>query len=217
MPSPPLVLPEHRPTLREITGPLPLALRAAGLLAVFVLLAGAALAVRGQADPGQHVVVQRGGLAFNLRHAASLRRVSPHAGELLRLESRAAGVVTASFVVAPLRLPAYRGDVAGILPIVADADQRRLHAGHPGLEPVVEGKSRLNQVAAYTLAYRLGRSPREYGRTVLLPEPVAGARSGVRIVMTSRPGDGVANAEDVGTAGRLKLPYRSFRFGTEGP
>ena len=52
---------------------------------------------------------------------------------------------------------------------------------------------------------------------MLLPQPVPGARDGVKLVMLATPTGGADKARDVGTRGELKTPYRSFRFGTEGP
>ena len=42
-----------------------------------------------------------------------------------------------------------------------------------------------------------------------------GARDGVKLLMLATPKAGAGKARDVGTSGRLKTPYRSFRFGTE--
>ena len=46
--------------------------------------------------------------------------------------------------------------------------------------------------------------------------PLPGARTGVKLLMLSTPKAGAGKARDVGTSGRLKTPYRSFRFGSEG-
>ena len=76
---------------------------------------------------------------------------------------------------------------------------------------------RINRAAGYSLVFRASRSPRMYGRLVLLPEPVPGARTGVKLLMLATPAGGAGKARDVGTSGAVKTPYRSFRFGTEGP
>ena len=59
--------------------------------------------------------------------------------------------------------------------------------------------------------------PRLYGRLVLLPRPARGTRSGVKMLLLATPDAGANKASDVGARGPLKTPYRSFRFGTEGP
>ena len=52
---------------------------------------------------------------------------------------------------------------------------------------------------------------------MLLPQPVPGARDGVKLLLLANPDAGADKAGDVGTRGLLKTPYRSFRFGTETP
>jgi hypothetical protein len=188
------------------------------VVALLVLIVVAALLalVRGSAQPGTHVV-NRGTVPFNLRYTGPLKQVKPGPGELLHLEWRSGGALLASFVVEPLRLPAYQGDVGGVFPIVASRDQDALRARFPALEPVEEGKARVNKVPAYSSTFRASRKPRLYGRVVLLTQPVPGARDGFRIVMLATPLGGADKAGDVAARGMLKTPYRTFRFGTEAP
>ena len=56
-----------------------------------------------------------------------------------------------SFAVAPLELPAYEGDVGGVLPVVAARELDALKQRFPDLEPVEEGKARINKAAGYSL------------------------------------------------------------------
>ena len=102
---------------------------------------------------------------------ATRTRSASHAGagEWLHLERQ-----DRDRCVAPLELPAYEGDVGGVLPIVAAQELEALKQRFPDLEPVEEGKARINQVAGYSLAFRAGRKPRLYGRLVLLPQPARG-------------------------------------------
>jgi hypothetical protein len=210
---PPLVAPEHRPTLRDELAPLPARSRRAviGVLGIAVL-AIVVLTSRGTGEDGLRVV-REGPVAFNLRHPASMRALRPAAGEWLHLERKGLD----SFVVEPLRLPAYRGDVGGYLPVQAARELAALRERFPALEPVEEGKARVNKVAGYSLVFRASRRPRLYGRLVLLPEPVPGARDGVKLLLLATPEAAADKARDVGTRGLLKTPFRSFRFGTEGP
>jgi hypothetical protein len=209
-----LVAPEHRPTLREELAPLPASARWAVLGVLALLVVGALVAALGgsSAADGARIVRERP-VAFNLRVAPGMKQLKPGAGEWVHLERKGQD----SMVVGPLRLPAYQGDVGGILPIVASHELDALKKRFPGLELVEEGKARINTVAGYTLAFRVSRKPRMYGRLTLLPEPVPGARDGVRLLLLATPKGGAGKASDVGTSGLLKTPYRSFRFGTEGP
>jgi hypothetical protein len=209
----PLVAPEHRPTLREELAPLPTPARWAivGVLGLLVL----AVLVKAvwPAPEGATRIVRERPVAFNVRPAESMRQITPAAGEWLHLERKGLD----SFVVEPLRLPAYRGDVGGVLPIVATRELDALKRRFPALELVDEGKARINLVAGYSLVFRVSRSPRMYGRLVLLPQATPGARDGVKLLLLATPAAGAGKARDVGTSGQLKIPYRSFRFGTEGP
>jgi hypothetical protein len=212
-----LVAPEFRPTLRDELARLRPRWRTP-VTALLILIAALALLalLKGSSQPGTHVV-HRGQPAFNLRFTEPLKRVKAGPGELLHLESRANGVLRASFVVEPLKLPPFAGDVGGVFPVVASRDLAALKTRFPGLEPVEEGKARVNQVPAYSTTFRASRKPRLYGRVVLLAEPVSGSRDGFRIVMLATPKGGADKAGDVAARGVLKTAYRTFRFGTEGP
>lgn len=185
-------------------------------LLVLIALVALLLLLRGSEQPGTRVV-HRGDVAFNLRYTGPLKQVEAGSGELLRLEWRDGDTLRASFVVEPLELPAYEGDVGGVFPVVASRDQEALRGRFPGLEPVEEGKARVNKVPAYSSTFRASRKPRLYGRQVLLAAPEPGARNGFRITMLATPAGGADKAGDVAARGVLKTPYRTFRFGTEGP
>ncbi len=152
-------------------------------------------------------------LAFNLRYPSDMHKLTPSDGEYLHLQRKGLD----EFIVEPLQLPAYTGDVGGALPVQASREMAALRQRFPDLEPVEEGKTRINRVAGYSIVFRASRKPRLYGRVVLLPQPAPGARDGVKLVMLATPDGGADKARDVGTRGELKTPYRSFRFGTEGP
>jgi hypothetical protein len=171
------------------------------------------VALTGKATADGKRLVRETPLAFNLRVPPGMQEIKPAAGEWAHLERKGKD----SFVVAPLRLPAYKGDVGGVLPVVATRELDALRKRFPGLEPVEEGKGRINQAAAYSVVFRASRKPRVYGRLVLLPQPLPGARDGVKLLLLANPEAGAGKASDVGTRGQLKTPYRSFRFGTEGP
>jgi hypothetical protein len=220
----PIVAPEHRPTLGETLAPLPRPVRWAVLAVLVLLVIALVIALTGKATADGKRIVRETPLAFNLRVPPGMQEITPAAGEWARLERKGKD----SFVVEPLRLPAYKGDVGGILPVVAAQEIEKLRQRFPALELVEEGKGRINQAAAYSVVFRASRKPRLYGRLVLLPEPpgspgglatasLAGARDGVKLLLLANPAAGAGKASDVGTRGQLKTPYRSFRFGTEGP
>jgi hypothetical protein len=209
-----VVAPEHRPTLREELAPLPAPARWAVLGVLALLVVGIALALlSGGSGADGRVITHQGAVTFNLRVPPGMSQLEPTAEDWVRLERKGQD----SIVVSPLQLPAYRGDVDGVLPVVAARELDGLKQRFPDLEPVEEGKARINKAAGYSLSFRVSRSPRQYGRLVLLPQPVPGARDGVKLLLLATPKGGAGKATDVGTRGQLKTPYRSFRFGTESP
>src|SRR4051812_5399169 len=183
-------------------------------IAVLAVLAlgGIFLLVRGTTEDGIRTVIEKP-LAFNLRYPASMQKLQPSDGEYLHLQRKGLD----DFIVEPLTLPAYTGDVGGALPVQASRELEKLKQRFPDLEPVEEGKTRINRVAGYSLVFRASRSPRLYGRLVLLPQAAPGAVDGVKLLMLATPAGNADKARDVGTRGDLQTPYRSFRFGTEGP
>jgi hypothetical protein len=212
-----LVGPEFRPTLRdEIASLGPRARRATIVLLALVAAAALALLLRPAPQPGT-LLIHRGKVPFNLSYTGPLKRIKPGPNELLHLEWRQGGTVLASFIVEPLRLPAYTGDPGGVYGVLASRDQAALRARFPAIEPVEEGKARVNKVSAYSATFRASRKPRLYGRIVLVASPRPGARDGFRIVMLATPKGGADKPGDVAARGVLKTPYRTFRFGTEAP
>ncbi len=192
---------------------MPRGTRTAAIVVLAAIVIGAAyLLATGTSANGTHVVREEP-IAYNLRYENPVREITPAPGEWLHLE----GPDRESIAVAPLELPEYEGDVGGVLPIVGARELEALKQRFPNLEPVEEGKARINKVAGYSFAFRADRDQRLYGRLVLLPRPGQGTRTGVMMLLLATPDAGANKAADVGARGPLKTPYRSFRFGTEGP
>src|SRR3954454_14810264 len=85
-------------------------------------------------DPlcGRSELVHRGAPVFNALYPRGLvRPVRPRAGEYQRFVARGGGV-RAELAVHQLRLPAYRGEVGGALPIVAERRKAALARSLPG-------------------------------------------------------------------------------------
>lgn len=216
----PAVLPQFRPTLAELLQArlgrrLTAAVLALGLL---ILVAAAGFVALRSSDEGTDLVQRTGPVQFNLRYPEALSRIAPRKGEILRLEARRGDLFVQSFVVSPLRLAAYRGEVGGFLPLVAPREIDALRRRFSEFELVQDGKTRVNETPGYSVLFRarLGRR-RLYGRSIMLPEPAPGSRQGVRLLLLATPAGGVSKAADVGVRGVIKRPYRTFRFGTERP
>jgi hypothetical protein len=211
------VRPEFGPSLPELLRPLPRAAKLA--LAALVVLALAALVGwvgwgRGPAAVQRAVV--EGAVPFNIAIPAGFERVTAPEGAALALRSAGSEVE-----VAPLRLPAYRGDVSAALMQLSTGREDRLRASLDGYVLRQEGRTRINEQPGYQLHYQFRDGDRTaYGRLVLLvqneeddPRP----RKGVVLDLRTQRGPAVPSVGAVGNNGSLKTALRSFRFGTDAP
>lgn len=197
------------PTLPELLGPRRWRVVRAVAVAAAVALAAALLWPPGD----ESVVVGRGAVPFNFIHDDRLRVVGPG-----HVEQRRGRTFVQSMRVTELRLPAYRGDVGGTLPILADRLAQRLGKQVPGFRVVSEGRARINENPGYGIAWEGERDGRRlFGRDYLLVPDEPAPRAGVRLALRSTYAGGVSEATAVGSDGLLKRPLRSFRFGTERP
>jgi hypothetical protein len=216
------VRPEFGPTLGELLAPRwralarwqRTALTAAG--AVIVLLA-AIVVVRGSEDNLKTIVVHDP-IAFNLVRTAGIERVTPHSGEILRLETAPGRPDEQSFTVRTLRLPPYHGDVSAGFLIASARMAAQMAAADPSFVYRGEGRTRVNQLPGYQLLFATKRDGKTvFGRRVLLVPDDPGARDGVDILLLSPFSLAIPNVDAVGNNGVLKTPLRSLRFGTERP
>lgn len=191
------------------------------LFAALVVVQGARVGLSSGAGLTNDAIVS-GPVAFNLGYRDGLTRVTPRAGEELRLVSAPGAKTDETFTVAPLRLAPYTGDQAGILPVVAAREVSRLRARFPtGFRYRGDGRTRINESPGHQLLFQARIGGRLYygKRFLLLPEvePPAQARAGVVITLLSRYSKTTPSVDAVGAFGQTKGPLRSFRFGTERP
>jgi hypothetical protein len=217
----PAVRPEFGPTLPELLRPWlrahPCAGRAGAAVLIVAAVVGVALAVRA-GGATEEAVVRSPSITFNLIYPEGLERVSPRRGELLRLANPPAAGATLSYVVRPVALPPYRGDINGFLPLFTArliADMRRVYARF-ALRG--EGRVRINDVPGYGVQFQARIGGRLFfGRRLLLFPDEPGARHGADVLLLASASLAVPNVDAVGNAGPLKTALRSFRFGTERP
>lgn len=214
-----LVEPEYGPTLPSIVGGL--SRRWQLVVGCLLLLALAALgvgwALRKDVSTGTVVVTQAP--SFNaIWREGQLRRVRPGPGERLRLETPAGSEAPQRFVVRPLRLPAYRGELGAALPLFATGLGERLRRSLPAFQPRGEGPARINELPGYQITFQTTLGGRTaYGKRVLLVPDEPGARDGADLELVSTRSKAIPRPDAVGSQGALKTPLRSFRFGTERP
>jgi hypothetical protein len=206
--------PEYGPTLGELLGP---RWHAASRLvrAIVVAVGGGLLAlVVGAALTLENAHYSHGGtvpFSFSYR---GLYRTAPALGEYVQVRSPARGSLRDSFAVGALRLPAYTTGLSAELPLYAASYIAGLRHRYAGFVLRGEGKTRVNTVPAYTVAYTARIAGRTlYGRDILLLPERPGARAGVHIVMLSAPSSQVTSPLLVGTAGVLERPLETFTFG----
>jgi hypothetical protein len=213
------VRPELGPTLPELLGPrlraLPLVLRLglAALGAFVVVVIFYALVLRGDGADAKRAVVVRTPVAFNFVYRAPFARLPPQGGELARV-----GSASQSFAVGDLKLPPYRGDAAGFLPLYAAQQEAQMARQFPGFVWRSDGRANINQQQGFEIVFQFRRpgGPLTYGRRVFLLPNVT-AREGADILVTAPRSAAIVRADDVGHNGGLKTALRSFRFGTERP
>lgn len=188
-------------------------LAVAGIGAILLVLA-----VRFALLPRYTHVVHRGGVEFNFSYDGGLlEKAAPHPGEYVRLQGTSQGHVIQSFAVKRLDLPPYSGTIGGYLPIFSERYVRTAATAYPGFQLVEESRARVLDAPGFSIVFRQvvpGRATR-YGRLVILPEP--GTRHGVVLELIATRAAGTEIASDAGNTGAIKRPFRSFRFGTEGP
>ena len=214
-----VVRPEFGPTLPELLGPrvgawprtVRLALAAAGALLLLAVVY--AVFLRGDGVKAKRAVIVRSPVAFNFVYRAPFRKQAPQAGELARVGSK-----DQSFSVRELRLPAYRGDAAGFLPLYAATLQQQMARDLPGFAWRSDGRANINKQQGFEIVFQFRRSDATlmYGRRILLL-PTVTARQGADIWAVAPRSPAIVRADDVGHNGGLKTALRSFRFGTERP
>jgi hypothetical protein len=211
------IKPEYGPTLGRLLSPrwraasrLTRIVVRTGVLALIALAIGAFLTL-------ENAHYSQGGavpLSFSYR---GLNRVHPLPGEYVRLERHSSdGRLEDSFVLEPLVLPAYSGEVTGELPLYAAGYVRELRSQYKDFALQAEGKTRVNTVPAYQVSYTAQVDGETmWGRNVLLLAEKPGIRRGVKIVMLTTP---TANKEvisplEVASEGVLLRPLKTLTLG----
>ena len=121
-----------------------------------------------------------------------------------------------------MRIAPFAGDDASLhLPILFSGVIAEMQRRDPHFILRAEGKARVNSQPGYQVQFQTSRGGRMfYGRrTFLFPDPrnEPGAREGGDITLLAARSKVVTNPDDVGSNGVTKLPYRSFRLGTDNP
>jgi hypothetical protein len=228
-----IVRPEYGPTLPEVTGSRWPRVRLALVVLGVIVAVWAALKLLDDPSSGRTVVVVKEPVAVNVLRDDRLEQVAPRGREELRLQTTAEvskgtqGVQ--SFTISPLVLGAYVGDDPGaMLTVRATQSIAQLRGEIRCFALRGEGRTRVNLYPGYVITYE-GRvsgpcgGPREagnlfYGKRFFLYPDVPKPTEAVQVDLHAPYVPiYVGFPEAVGANGPLKLPLRSFNFGTERP
>jgi hypothetical protein len=229
------VKPEFGPSLPELLESrvlrIPKGLR--GAVAVVVIAILIALGFTVAKGGASSINRQVPGMSFSFSYRA-LKSQTPPAGEYALLQARHGSQLAARLEIAPLRLPAYSGDINGLAPVVMANYIRGLAVRTPGFVLQSEGPTSVNGIAGYNFTYTQAIAGATYfGRVILLTRHASGDRDGLLVSLLAEPvlagiiGPGrsaLAGAiyepgqGGVGVlfqpAGLLALPLATFRLGS---
>jgi len=212
---PGLVLPEYGPTAAQLVRR-ELSPRGRRVFAAVVALVVLALAiVIARSGDGLTRLEHRSKPVFTMLYPPDqVRRVAPGAGELVRLRS-GRGKLQMTVTVRRLRLPPYRGSVAGLLPIYADRQTGPLAAELPGFRALADGKARVNKAPGYQLRYRAGPRGRRVIGTDIYLVPEDGDRHGVLLRYRQVNPPRALREPDRDLVKTTRKAFRSLHFGLD--
>ena len=208
--------PEYGPTLGRLLAPRWHA--ASKLIRTIVIVAGVGLLalVIGAGLTLENAHYSHGGPAPFSFSYRGLYKTAPEPGEYVQVRSPVHGPLRNSFAVGPLRLPPYTGGLSAEYPLYAVSCIDALRHRYAGFVLRGEGKTRVNTVPAYDIAYTAVLAGRTvYGRDVLLLPERPGVRAGVyiRMLSASTANPQVTSPLLVGTTGVLERPLETFTIG----
>jgi len=217
--SPP-VKPQFGPTLPQLLAPridsLPrIVARILAVVAVLVVALLIVVALRLH-DP---VFSHHGSPAsFSTSYSRAMTREPVRPPVLLSLRQDSSVGLAASFEITTIRLPAYAGEISGLLPVVAAGLIARMGASDPTFVLWSQGRTRINLVPGYTFTFqqRIGGRP-YWGRDVLLTPRISGDREALLMSMLTDPALLVAakapiTPDSVASVGLLFDPLERLRF-----
>jgi len=213
---PGLVLPQYGPGAPEL---IRRRFGRRGLIAAAAAVAVLAIAVvvAVLAGDGLTSLEHRSAPVFTILHPAdTVRRVAPAPGEIVRLRSRR-GRLEALVTVRPIRLPAYRGSVSGLLPLYIERHERALAAELPGFRVRQDGKARVNDAPGYQLRYRAGPPGRRLTGMDIFLVAEDGQRDGVLLRYRQTNPARALDEADRDLVKATRKAFRSFRFGLDRP
>ncbi|HLW94914.1 MAG TPA: hypothetical protein VKS25_06035 [Solirubrobacteraceae bacterium] len=214
--------PEFGPTLPQLLAPrmhrLPLIVkRVAAVVVVILVVLIVVLALRLR-DPTFSYPAPRP-TGFSTTYSRSLKREPARPGVPLTLVQNSSVGLENFFQVKIIELPAYSGQISGLLPIIASNMITRMQAADPTFTPYSRGRTRINKIPGYTFTFQELRGGRRvWGRIVLITHDIDKDREGLLITMLADPtplgpiATRPVTPDSVGTVGVLFEPYERLKF-----
>jgi hypothetical protein len=209
--------PEYGPTLGTLLAPRwQAASRAARWSVIGAGVALLALALAAGLTLETPTYARGGSVPFSFSYRGLYRVAHEQGGYVKVQRDRADGALEDSYAVAPLRLPPYAGELTGELPVYAASYIPLLRRRLQDFVLQGEGKAKVNGVYGYAVFYTaLVDGQTVWGRNVMLLPERKGVREGVVIEMltSSLTSSEVTTPMEVGSAGILARPLKTFAFG----
>ncbi|HEX4035711.1 MAG TPA: hypothetical protein VHX66_14805 [Solirubrobacteraceae bacterium] len=214
--------PAFGPTLPQLLAPrmhrLPLLVkRVAAAVAVIIVIVVVVLALRLR-DPTFSYAAPRP-IGFSTIYPRSMKVQPPRPGVPLTLVQNSSVGLENFFQVKIIMLPAYGGEISGLLPIVASNMITRMQAADPTFVPWSRARTRINKIPGYTFTFKEIRGGRLlWGRIVLITRDIHGDRRGLLITMLADPtplepiATRPVTPDSVGSVGVLFEPYERLKF-----
>jgi len=212
------------PTLPQLLAPridsLPrIVARILAVAVVAVVVAAVIVALQIRDPVFSYHGVPGGPASFSTPYSRSMTREPTGPGVLFSLRQDSSVGLAASFQITTLALPAYPGEISGLLPVLAIKLIDRLAAHDRSFVLYSQGRTRINLVPGYTFTYQTTIQGRPYwGRYVLLTPHLRGDRAGLLISMLTDPNLLSAavkpvTPDSVASVGVLFEPLERLRFG----
>jgi hypothetical protein len=205
--------PQYGPTLGKLleprwrsAAPAARALTVAALVGLLAIVVGVVLALL------DSTYSQGGRVPFSFEYRG-LYRTATEPGDYVTLVRTSHGLLDDSYSVAPLVLPAYRGQASGELPLFASGYVSALARRFSDFRLEGEGKTRISStLSGYDVLYTAHVDGHTmYGRNVMLLPGGHGVREGVVLEMLSS--EPATISLPVASSGVLETPLKTFSFG----
>ena len=158
-------------------------------------------------------------IGFSTTYSRSFKREPQRPGVPLTLVQNSSIGLEASFQVRIINLPAYDGEISGLLPVLASNMMARMQAADPTFAAWSRGRTRINKIPGYTFSFqRIIGGRRFWGRIVLITRDIKNDRKGLLLTMLTDPtplmpiATHPVNPDSVGTVGILFEPYERLHF-----